>query len=85
MNSEKAKTAVLLRTIDSTTYYGYKSYTDISYQLDSAGNLLISGNGNMMGYDYGYRPSPWYDYREQIKKVILAETKNLLILHTYNI
>ena len=45
---------------------------DITWQLDEAGALTITGTGEMYNYDgSGYNYSPWHDKRENVKKVVV--------------
>ena len=47
---------------------------NLTWVLDTEGTLTISGTGAMENYREGYRQtdSPWYDYREVITNVVIA-------------
>ena len=47
--------------------------TDLDWTLDSAGLLEISGTGFTDCYSFAIEPSPWYSYRNRIKRVIIHE------------
>ena len=50
----------------------------ISWALSSDDILTISGTGKMRDYDYDQRENiPWYEYRDQIKSVVIENGKNL--------
>lgn len=66
--------------INSKTYT-YKTVKTIDRGIEKGnwwwgyfkdGTLLIDGNGGSMS-DYGLNGSPWYEYRSDIKKIILLE------------
>ncbi len=63
-----ALTASAAETIDSGT-----CGENLTWTLDSAGTLNISGTGNMYGYSIYFegRYAPWYDNRDLIKKVLI--------------
>ena len=47
---------------------------NVSWLLDDSGTLTISGTGEMYNYNdyYTYfNKTPWYDYRSDIKKIII--------------
>lgn len=44
---------------------------DLTWSLNSAGDLTVSGTGDMM--DFTATGAPWADYREQIKLVIVEQ------------
>ncbi len=47
---------------------------DITWQLDEAGILTISGTGKMYNYDVNTcNYSPWYDKREDVKKLVVKD------------
>lgn len=49
----------------------------LSWTLDSAGTLTISGEGEMPNFSWDFENTPmghpWYDYRELIRKVVIEE------------
>lgn len=45
---------------------------DITWTLKSNGELIISGTGNMMNYDFGINV-PWYSSRNKIKSVTIED------------
>ena len=44
---------------------------NLTWTLDSAGTLTISGTGQM--YDWLYEAPPWNAFREQIKKIVIED------------
>lgn len=53
---------------------------NLSWMLGSDGTLVISGNGDMMNWEFG--ESPWYGNMRRIKNVVLAnELQALVIMH----
>ena len=42
---------------------------DLTWSLDDAGTLTISGTGGMDNYDYQYNTSPWYSVKSSVKTV----------------
>lgn len=46
---------------------------NLTWTLDDNGTLTISGEGEMNRYDYPSIISPWYNFRTQIKSVIIRE------------
>ena len=46
--------------------------TNLQWALDDNGVLTISGNGSMKGFSYTSQ-IPWYEYREDIKSVVICE------------
>ena len=44
---------------------------NVTWTLDRAGNLTISGSGAMANYSYSSNNAPWYDLREQITNVVI--------------
>lgn len=46
--------------------------TNLSWALDDSGTLTVSGSGNRMDDYYDNSAAPWYSYREQIKKAVIA-------------
>ncbi len=44
---------------------------NLTWTLDEAGTLTISGTGDM--WDFGYEKGPWYSYNEQINKIIIDD------------
>ena len=45
---------------------------NLTWTLDDAGTLTISGTGEMYDF-YWYDDSPWYDRRESVKKAVITE------------
>ena len=56
-----------------------KDGDNLTWTLDSAGTLTISGEGAMAEYDkldmpeYGYFLPPWESYKENIKAIVIEE------------
>ncbi len=47
---------------------------NLTWEISKDGTLTISGNGPMEDYEYDYNggyTTPWYDYREIVKKVVI--------------
>ncbi|MBE6990598.1 MAG: hypothetical protein E7426_07640, partial [Ruminococcaceae bacterium] len=45
---------------------------NLTWTLDDAGTLTVSGTGEMAGYHYGINePAPWGDYRDSITAVVI--------------
>lgn len=47
--------------------------TNLNWSLDDEGTLSVSGSGNRMNDYYENSAAPWYDYRDRIKKAVIAE------------
>lgn len=68
---------------NATIHYDYTPPTviesgicgkDVYWTLDDAGTFTISGTGPMYDYaSYAEYPSPWYDYTDNIKRVIIEK------------
>lgn len=44
---------------------------DLTWVLDGGGTLTISGTGDMYDYQMYYNNAPWFDVREQIRRVVI--------------
>ncbi|MGM9551005.1 MAG: hypothetical protein ACI3XA_01990, partial [Clostridia bacterium] len=44
---------------------------NVKWKLSSEGVLAISGEGDM--YDYVPSDVPWYDYRDNVKEVVISD------------
>ncbi len=47
--------------------------TNLTWTLDGEGLLTVSGEGYMSDYYYDYDDMPWYDYRDNIKSLIIED------------
>jgi len=56
-------------TFTVTVAVGGTCGDNLTWTLDDAGTLTISGTGPM--YDYEYEGSPWYSYIESVQKVVI--------------
>ncbi|MBR4881123.1 MAG: leucine-rich repeat domain-containing protein, partial [Clostridia bacterium] len=45
---------------------------DLTWTLDDNGTLTVSGTGAMYDYTYSYTSTPWYAYRNTIKKIVIS-------------
>lgn len=55
---------------DAATVSSGTCGNNITWELSDEGTLMLSGTGNMPNYDF-YSHTPWYSYREQVKKVYI--------------
>ena len=44
---------------------------DVHWELYSFGTMIVSGEGEMDDYNWNGSDTPWYDYRTQIKKLVV--------------
>ncbi|MGN1047013.1 MAG: leucine-rich repeat domain-containing protein, partial [Eubacteriales bacterium] len=62
--------------VDAGNYFGTTASgtcgSNLTWTLDSAGKLTISGSGDMYNYTSSSR-APWYDYRSSITNVIIQD------------
>ncbi len=58
---------------DTYTDTGTFSNGNIEWKFYEDGTLIISGNGDMENYSHGGYGSPWYNFRTEIRKVIIKE------------
>ena len=80
--------SILARDLDSsflanvTVHFGGESGADITngtcgynttWVLDAEGTLTISGTGEIYNNSYYQNQAPWFDYREQIVKIVVEE------------
>lgn len=65
---------------DSTWVEDGEGDSDISWTLDDQGILTISGTGEMSGTFRGKTgcTSPWYDFRENVKYIVVEEGVTLI-------
>ncbi|MBR2801052.1 MAG: leucine-rich repeat protein [Erysipelotrichaceae bacterium] len=47
--------------------------TDTIWSLSADGILTISGSGRIGDYTLNYFPAPWYDYAEDVRKIVVEE------------
>lgn len=60
-----------LETSEKEENNSSKKEDSLTYSLDSDGLLTVSGEGKMKDYAYDSQ-APWYNIREEIKKVVIA-------------
>ena len=59
-------------------------YNEISWTLDSDGTLTISGSGNTPSNKPNSPHTPWHEYKDSIKKVVvIPEANKTIVLHYY--
>ena len=63
--------AVLFLPTTANAAYSGTCGTNLTWTLDDAGTLTISGTGAMYDYDWG--DAPWYSRRSSVKKVMIAD------------
>jgi len=57
----------------------------LNWSLDGNGVLTISGTGDMPDYTmYTYDGAPWYEYKDQIKTVIVGDAVSAVGNYTFN-
>ena len=62
----------LADTVDSGTYSSDDEELRFSWSLDSNGTLTISGDQKRVG-NFSAQGAPWYQYREQVKRLVVEE------------
>ena len=70
-NKVESNGAKLTVTAAPTTQYSGTCGDDLRWTLDSNGTLTISGTGTMDNYDDYSSTAPWYDYRADIRKLVI--------------
>ena len=70
-------------TSSTTTNGGNIPNTNLTWQLDNAGTLNISGNGDMANYS-DKNTAPWYDKRDLIRKVIIESGVTSIGAYAFN-
>ena len=65
-------TAFLPTEAEAATTAGGTCGENLTWTLDDQGTMTISGTGEMKSYNITL-DVPWYDYRKEIKQVIISK------------